>query len=118
MKFGHFKGLALKKEKQKLNNKGLFLKSETMNIKYRLEKENKAMFIIKKKTGNSPKRNKLKRQLRAILSKIEYPKMHLMIIAKKEIANESFQNLEKEICEIIKQIKEIENNKTIKKQKY
>lgn len=106
MKFGLFQSLKLKQEKYDLNANGLFLKSFSFNIKYQPKPTNKVIFIVKKKIGNSPARNRIKRQIRAILSNTSFLKktIHLMIIVKIEIQNTEFQSLKLELEKILKKI--------------
>ncbi|WP_342261714.1 ribonuclease P protein component [Alphaproteobacteria bacterium endosymbiont of Tiliacea citrago] len=105
MKFGFFQSLAQKEEKKTLNCKGFFIKSKSFHCKYLKQKENKAIFIIKKKIGNSPTRNRIKRQIRAILSKKQLNNaIHIMIILKKEFLLTNFQQLVEEFDFVFNQI--------------
>lgn len=105
MKIGNFTSLRLKSERKHLNTEGVFLQSHSFNLKAIKSKKNKIFFIIKKKIGNSPIRNKIKRQLRAIISQKQTPfPLHIMFIVKPNFLTKSFDFLKKEIESCIKKI--------------
>ena len=57
---------------------------------------------VGKKVGNAVIRNKIKRQLKAIIDKNNYEKgFNCIIIVRKGIINKSFQNMEKELNEVL-----------------
>jgi len=122
MKFGHFSALCLKKEIGILNKIGSFLKSNAFAFKFTTSQKvaktilknsknllnsaiyagnsdcNKVAFIVRKKLGNAPARNKIKRKLREILAKIEPNQpISMLIIAKPEAFLYPFDRLENEI---------------------
>lgn len=62
-------------------------------------------FSISKKTGNAVKKNKLKRQIKSILDQFEYnTKFNCIIMAKKNIFDVSYQDLEKDLVFAIKKL--------------
>lgn len=110
MKINHFESLKLKKEIIKLNINGSFYKSYSFHIKFMKNEENKIIFIVKKKLGNAPKRNKIKRQLRAMIANSKYffeKKIHIMILIKHTFDTTKFHLIQKELN---KCLKEIENS--------
>lgn len=107
MKFGAFQSLAAKKEISFLNSRGVFLKSKSFNAKIIEEAQNKALFIIRKKIGNAPIRNKIKRQLRAILAiqnNLLPKQIHIMIIVKNEFLSSTFLQTKNEVEHMLNQV--------------
>lgn len=107
MKFGLFQSLALKKEIKLLNSKGSFIRSHSFHLKFIETNSNKAIFIVKKKIGSSPIRNKIKRRIRSILgnqNSLESKNIHVMVIVKPDILHVSFQQLLSEFRMTFEQI--------------
>lgn len=67
---------------------------------------------VGKKIGNAVRRNKVKRQLREIISENDYQKnFDCIIIVRREINNVDFQEMKKELNEMFKKIKIIKEKK-------
>ena len=68
---------------------------------YYLEQEQKHFRVgisVSKKLGNAVRRNKVKRQIREIISKNDYQKnFDCIIIVRREINNADFQEIEKDL---------------------
>lgn len=102
MKIGTFSSLAKKKEIIETNKKGMFLSFSSFSLRFifiNLENNsNKIAFIVRKKHANSPMRNKLKRRIREIIRTFKFNiSVNILIIAKPEIFEYSFDRLQNEI---------------------
>lgn len=110
MKTGPFVPLALRKELLFINKNGIILKSNALAIKYLPASENKLAFIVRKKLGNSVRRNLVKRRFRSIITTLHKGQndieknIHCLMIAKPEAFNYSFSRLENETKKIFLKI--------------
>lgn len=98
----------IKKRNGKSNNYFIINKEEN--------NENKPKFGITftKKIGNAVTRNKLKRRIKSIIDNNEeiYEKgINYIIIAKKEVLNLTYQQMEKELISVFQKIKGEKNEK-------
>ncbi len=101
------------KSKQEFNdiiNNSPFFKNKSFVIYIRKKKEKNSRFglAISKKVGNAVTRNKLKRQLRAIIDEAKdiFPNTSdYIIMIKKKCVSLSFQEMKNELIELIKEIK-------------
>lgn len=87
-----------------------FLKNKYFTIYIRKKESSSPLFglAISKKVGNAVVRNKLKRQLRAIIDQnkdIFSNACDYIIMIRKECVNTSFQELEKKLIQLIKETK-------------
>lgn len=84
-------------------------------ILYIEKKENsnyKFGFSVGKKIGNAVIRNKVKRQLRSIVSKKDYQKgFNCIIIVGSNILNKSYQEMEKNLLEVLSKLNLIKEKK-------
>ncbi len=89
-------------------NTGTKISSQYFTIYYK-EKDNSLKFgiAVGKKIGNAVVRNKYKRRIKTILDKIKnLAKIYnYIIVLRKNCLNISFQELEKELCAIMKKVK-------------
>ncbi len=95
-------------EFNKIINTGKVYKNRYFSI-YILEKNKKYYrfgIAVSKKTGNAVTRNKIKRQIRNIISNsnINYDFFDYVIIARKEILNINYQLIEKELLKLLSNI--------------
>jgi len=107
MKTGPFAPLCLRNELININRTGQYLRSQPFSIKFQKSKENKCAFIVRKKFGNSPIRNKFKRQIREILRNtqlFEEKKIYILIIAKNEALEYHFNELKIELEKSLEKI--------------
>ena len=94
------------------NNKSF--KSKNFFIYLQKHEENNYHFglSVGKKIGNAVRRNKVKRQLREIISENDYQKnFDCIIIVRREINNADFQEMKNEIKEIFKKLNIIKETK-------
>lgn len=107
MNIGNFEPLALRKEIIKTNKNGQIIKANAIMIKYLItdNEKSKIAFSIRKKVAKANKRNKIKRRIREILRKTNLTtSFYCIIIAKQEVLEYSFKELEKEIIETLSKI--------------
>ena len=100
MQIGNFVSLALRKEIKGAHKNGKTLKTDGLALKYLYAPgdANKIAFIVRKKLGNSPARNKFKRQVREIVAHYQTnTPIHVLIIAKPEAFGYPFDRLKNEI---------------------
>ena len=80
------------------NNKSFRTKYFYIYIQRKEEKNYRFGISVGKKIGNAVKRNKIKRQIREIISKNDYQKnFDCIIIVRREINNADFQEIEKDL---------------------
>ena len=94
------------------NNKSY--KSKYFFIYIEKHEENNYHFglSVGKKIGNAVRRNKVKRQLREIISKNDYQKnFDCIIIVRREVNNTDFSEMKLELNEIFKKLKIIKEKK-------
>ena len=100
MKVGKFGPLFLRNELINTNRHGILLRKNAIMIKFLKSTENKCAFIVRKKFGNAPQRNKFKRQIREILRKtnlFDEKKIYCLIIAKNQALHYHFNELKNEM---------------------
>ena len=94
-----------------VREKGLFIKSESMNLQFLEDKELNKIIVVgytaTKKIGNAVKRNKAKRIMRELSKKVigKYGKKnsYYVLIAKNSIFKKPFNLLEIELKKMISQ---------------
>ncbi len=109
MKCGSFSPLALRSELIATHKRGTIIHSETFSVKFLPSSKNKMAFIIRKKVGNSPERNLIKRRFREIIRNIPTGNTHIqcLIIAKRDTLSYPFNKLDHDtkrvFCKIFNQ---------------
>lgn len=91
----------MKKELNLVHKKGIFYKNDFFNVKYIYSNNSKFAFIVRKKIGSAPVRNKIKRRIREVLKDQKNIKMHIIFFVKPEIIDISFIQLKEHIEKFI-----------------
>lgn len=87
------------------NNKSFKYKDYIIYVEKNNEKNYKFGFSVGKKIGKAVTRNKIKRQLRSIVSKKDYQNgFNCIIIVGSNILNISYQEMEKNLLEALKKL--------------
>lgn len=110
--------LLKKKDFHSVLEKGRFINNKFLYVK--LIKNNKdscrfGIIVSKKISKKAVVRNKIKRQIREIIRKnipfiINQEQLDLIIIAKKEITEKSFTQIEEDINQTLKNVKQLTTN--------
>ena len=93
------------------NNKAFRYKDYIIYVEKNEDENYKFGFSVGKKIGNAVIRNKIKRQLRSIVSKKDYQNgFNCIIIVGSNILNVSYQEMEKNLLDALKKLNLIKEN--------
>ena len=88
------------------NNKSYRYKDYIIYVEKTSDEDYHFGFSVGKKIGNAVIRNRIKRQLKAIIDKNNYEKgVNCIIIVRKGILEKSFKMMEEELIECLKKLK-------------
>lgn len=116
MRCGNFSPLALRKELLDVHKNGAIMYSQLFSVKFKLGKQNKMAFIVRKKLGKAHERNLVKRRFREIIKLIDTritPRdenneanngVYCIIIAKQEAFGYPFTKLDHETNKVFTKI--------------